>query len=335
MTSRYAPSIAAILLSAALGAPGPAAAGPADPGNDYLGQPSPGRTPAMFAPGIVSTGLSERDLAITPDGDEIYFSVVAPGHSVATIMVVRRVEGRWGAPEPASFSGGPGYLDMEPAISPDGTRLFFLSTRPASRGAEPNEDIWVVERTAAGWSEPRNLGAPINTPQAEYFPSVTNDGTLYFARREPQGRQEFIYRARLVDGRYQEPERLPEQVNAGAARFNAFVAPDESFIILSVVGREDAISPADYHVVFADSGGGWHEPINLGRPINLPRVPGYSPYVSRDGKYFFFMSQRPSGALPDRRLTREDYRRLHDAPGNGLSDIWWVDAAVVTDLRPR
>ena len=335
MTSRYAPLTAAILVLSALCLSGPAAAGPVDPGSDYLGQTPPGRAPAIFAPGIVSTGLAERDLAITPDGDEIYYSVVAPGHGVATIMVVRRIAGRWLAPEPASFSGNPAHLDLEPAISPDGKRLFFLSNRPASPGAEPGEDIWVVERTAAGWSEPRNLGSPVNTPQAEYFPSVTNDGTLYFARREPEGRAEFIYRSRPVDGRFQEPERLPDQVNAGAARFNAFVAPDESFIILSVVGREDAISPADYSVVFAAPDGGWHEPINLGQPINLPRVLGYSPYVSRDGKFFFFMSQRPSGALPDRRLTREDYRRLSDGPGNGQSDIWWVDSAVITDLRPR
>ena len=41
---------------------------------NYLGQELPGMTPRLFAPGIVSTGLSERDMAITPDGDEIYFS---------------------------------------------------------------------------------------------------------------------------------------------------------------------------------------------------------------------------------------------------------------------
>lgn len=335
MARRFALFLGVIVVISAGTAAVPASEGPGEPEGDYLGQQPPGLMPELFGPGVVSTGLAERDLAITPDGNEIYFSVVAPAHGTATIMVIRRVEGRWGAPEPASFSGAPGYLDMEPAISSDGARLFFLSNRPTEPGAEPNEDIWVVERTPAGWSEPRNLGTPINTPQAEYFPSVTNDGTLYFSRREPEGRVEYIYRSRLVDGRYQEPERLPEQVNAGTARFNAFVAPDESYIVLSIVGRSDAISPADYYVVFAATDGAWHEPVNLGNPINLPRVLGFSPYVSRDGRYFFLMSQRPAGVLPDGRLTYADYQRLARGPGNGLSDIWWVDAKVITGLAPR
>lgn len=304
------------------------------PATDYLGQTLPGRAPALFAPGIVSTGLAERDLAVTPDGNEIYFTVVGPAWAFSTIMVVRRVDGRWLAPEPASFSGDPGHVDLEPAISADGSRLFFVSKRPANPGVEPNEDIWFVERTQAGWSSPRNLGAPVNSPDPEFFPSLARDGTIYFTRGKKGGQVEHIFRSRLVEGVYQEPEMLPAEVNCGTTRFNAMVAPDESFVILGVVGREDAISPADYYVVFAKPGGGWHEPKNLGSPINLPRVLGYAPSLSPDGRYFFFMSQRLSAEPPARRLTYADYQQLGQGPGNGQSDIWWVDATVITDLRP-
>ncbi|MGV8040479.1 MAG: TolB family protein [Thermoanaerobaculaceae bacterium] len=305
------------------------------PAGDYLGQKPPGRTPELFGPGVVSTGLSERDLAISPDGNEIYYTVVGPAHAYSTIMVVRREGGRWLGPETASFSGGSTHMDIEPALSPDGKRLFFLSNRPAAPGAAPNEDIWVVDRTAAGWSEPRNLGAPVNSPDAEFFPSVTRDGTIYFTRGKKGGEVEHVYRSRLVDGVYQAPEQLPEQVNCGATRFNAFVAPDESYVILGVVGRDDAISPADYYVVFRKPDGSWHEPRNLGTPINLPGVLGYSPAVSPDGRYFFFMSQRPSAEPPAGRLRYADYQRLGGGPGNGQGDIWWVDAAVIADLMPR
>jgi len=305
------------------------------PAADYLGQPPPGRPPRLFAAGIVSTGLDERDMAITPDGNEMYFSVVGPGYAYATIMVVKRADGRWGRPQPASFSGNAQHMDIEPAISPDGKRLFFMSKRPLTPGGEPNEDIWVVDRTPTGWSEARNLGAPVCTPEPEFFPSVTREGTIYFTRRPGGGRAEFIYRSRLVDGRYAEPERLPVEVNSGETHFNAFVAPDESYIVLGVQGREDGIGPADYYVAFRKPDGGWHETINLGKPINLPDVLGYSPSVSPDGKYFFFMSHRVAGDRPTGRLTRADYERLAAGPGNGLGDVWWVDAAVVTDLRPR
>jgi hypothetical protein len=38
----------------------------------------------------------------------------------------------------------------------------------------------MVERKGEGWGEPRNLGAPINSPGAEWFPTLAADGTLYF-----------------------------------------------------------------------------------------------------------------------------------------------------------
>jgi len=33
--------------------------------------------------------------------------------------------------------------------------------------------IWVMHRTATGWGEPRNLGAPVNSEESEYFPTLT------------------------------------------------------------------------------------------------------------------------------------------------------------------
>ena len=44
-----------------------------------------------------------------------------------------------------------------------------------------------------------------------------------------------------------ETELLPEQVNCGANRFNAFVSPDESFVIVPAAGMEDAYDGVDYY----------------------------------------------------------------------------------------
>jgi len=304
---------------------------------DYLGQEPPGMDPRLFAPGIVSTGLSERDMAMTPDGDEIYFSgALGANHDFSAILVVRRVEGRWSKPEVAPFSGN--YMDLEPAISPDGQRFFFLSNRPLPGSSEPlgNEDIWVMDRTATGWSEPASLGPPVNSEAAEFFPSVTRDGTLYFTRRG-EGRSETIFRSRLVDGAYTEPEELGPEVNSGQSQFNAFIAPDESYLVVCVWGREDSLGGVDYYVVFRSPEDEWSEPINLGEGINLTEGSEWSPYVSPDGRYFFFMSSRST--IQDRhspdRLGYADMQRLHDLPMNGNSDIWWVDARVITDLRSQ
>src|SRR5690554_848112 len=45
-----------------------------------------------------------------------------------------------------------------------------------------------VLRTAAGWSEPVNLGMPVNTPYWESQPSFSADGkTLLFVSNRPGG----------------------------------------------------------------------------------------------------------------------------------------------------
>ena len=91
---------------------------------------------------------------------------------------------------------------------------------------------------------------------------------------------------------------------------NAFIAPDESYLILSVLGRPDAIGRSDYYVCFRSPDDVWSDPVNLGEAINVPDAQGYSPYVSPDGKYFFFTSRR-----------------------RGKADIYWITAEIVEDLK--
>ena len=107
----------------------PALSGP------FMGQTLPDSIPELFAPGVVSTGMFTRDMAISPDGKEIYFCVAIGNYTYSTILFTKEVDGRWLPPEIVPFSGGPGVLDFEPAFSADGSRLFFLSNRPD--GDEP------------------------------------------------------------------------------------------------------------------------------------------------------------------------------------------------------
>ena len=300
----------------------------------YLGESPPGLTPQVFAPGLIGTGGFERDLAITPDGREIYFGVAGPAYQYTTIAVTRLIDGRWTEPEVVPGLDDPRYLHLEPALSADGNTLYYLSTRPdTAAGVSPgNQDIWYLTRTPEGWSAPRNLGAPINSAAPEYFPSVTRDGTVYFTREEPGSRAGSIWRARRSGSGYLPPEKLPPQVNSGRSQFNAFVAPDESYAIVPIDGRSDSIGGSDYYVVFRDSNDRWSEPINIGPAVNTTGSQEFSPYVSPDGKYFFFMSSRL--ARPER-LTFRGLRDLQESPGNGNADIYWVDATLVTSLRAR
>jgi hypothetical protein len=276
-----------------------------------------------------------RDVAITPDGKEIYFCVAIGNYTYSTILYTREVEGRWQAPQIVPFSGGPGVLDFEPALSADGNRLFFLSTRPDGDEEPGDQDIWMVERDAEGqWGLPQNLGEAVNTEGGEFFPSLTRDGNLYFTRNAPGSGLNQIFRSRLVDGVYQEAELLPEQVNCGTNRFNAFVAPDESYMIVPAAGMPDAYDGVDYYMVFRDKDDRWSQPVNMGELVNQDNARGWSPYVSPDGKAFFFMATRTQEIEEDQ-WNFETLKQLNDSPNNGNADIYWVNAGFFQKLRER
>ncbi|MEW5924712.1 MAG: hypothetical protein AB1746_12055 [Candidatus Zixiibacteriota bacterium] len=291
----------------------------------YLGQTFPQQTIKVFAPDFVSTRFSERDAAFSPDGNEFYFTLSA--RPMNAIIWTKLENGQWTHPEVASFSGK--YSDLEPAFSHDGRRLYFVSNRPLSDSGEPKDyDIWYVEREGAGWGRPVNLGAPVNTEKDEFYPSLAVNGNIYFTAEYEKS--EDIYRSRLVDGLYQIPEKMSQAVNRDDTyEFNAFVAPDESYIIFTSYGRDDDMGGGDLYISFQTDAEIWNDAINLGSDINSP-VLDYCPYVTPDGMYFFFTSRR--GGLSAHHETPLSYSRITefmDRIENGQDNIYWIDIKAI------
>ena len=69
-------------------------------------------------------------------------------------------------------------LFAHPAVSPDGMWLYFVSDMPGGMGGK---DIWRAQLTTSGIGAIENLGAPINTPGDEMFPTFRPNGDLYFS----------------------------------------------------------------------------------------------------------------------------------------------------------
>jgi len=297
----------------------------------YIGTELPGPEPELFAPGIVTNGFQTRDVAITPDGNELYFGAFSSKYY--TILVSKKVKDGWTRPEVMKHMENPDYMNIEPAINADGSKFFFLSNRPDSAmGVElGQQDIWVMDREGDNWGKPYNLGPPVNTDQPEFFPSLTNDGTIYFTRNDASSRIAYIYRSRLVEGKYQEAEKLPEQVNCGLNHYNAFIAQDESYIIVPTVGREDSFGGTDYYISFRDMDDNWSNPINMGEKVNTPDTFEFSAYVTRDGKVLFFMSKRY--AKQPEKLTYDYLVSEHVKPESGNPSIYWMDAGFINTLR--
>lgn len=296
---------------------------------DYLGENQPDSLSKIFAPGIVSTGLYERDFTITPDGNQIFWTIMSRSYSVIVTSV--RKNGVWSKPEVASFSGSKKFLDAEPFVEPNGKKLFFLSTRP-QKHQEPKsgwvyEDIWVSDKTEYGWSEAYNLGSPINTDAREYFPSVTKDGTIYFNREFEKGPKK-VMRSKLINGKYQEPVELPKEVNATEFQFNPCIAPDESYIILCTRLKEGAIGNIDYAISFRDENDNWSKLRAIGGGVNYKGSSAIAPYITPDGKYLFF-SQSRTKASESLKYTYKEIRESLVEPKNGNSDIFWVNTQIL------
>jgi Tol biopolymer transport system component len=250
----------------------------------------PGKQAALpFGAGLLSLSeTNDRVVAIHPNGRELYFTRLAP----PAPQILRSVyaNGRWQQPAVAAFSTA--GANVEPSISPDGKALYFISTREPSKGT----DIWKVDRSGQGWSEPHRLSDTVNSDANEWHPQVTANGDLYFAvenRSDGFGDAD-LYIAQYREGQYLPAENLGRNINSVAADWDAYVSPDESYLIFKS-NRLGGYGGLDMYVSEYKAGS-WEPARNIGAAINTDRDED-SGDVTPDGRYLIF-SRRRSAAEP-------------------------------------
>ena len=284
-----------------------------------------------FMPELMDRFPNVRDIAISPDGSEIYFSVSPFHKEFYAIVVIQKIRDGWSEPEVASFSGQ--YSDLEPAFSSDGLKLFFASQRPLNDTInEPKDwDIWYVERKSpeAAWSEPINPGAPLNSEGNEFYPSVTKRGDLYFTTTpDKDSNKEDIFVSRYSKNGYSQPVPLPSEINTDGYEFNAFIAPDESYLIFSSFGREDDNGGGDLYIAFRGSDGKWQSAQNMGPMINSEQL-DYCPFVDGQTQTFYFTSESSNvSKFFDRPQTLKALEDEFYQFENGLSRIYQMPFSI-------
>jgi hypothetical protein len=281
------------------------------PAGPYLGQREPGVQAEMFAPGVVSLpGRREGTAVFSPDGLIFYFTVVAADQSFATHEMHRRDTG-WTSPRRAAFADLGNTSDAH--FSPDGTTLYFSSTRPP--GTPPwNHRTWTASRTADGWSEPRLLEVGVDTDKGIHFPTISRRGTLWvgtFADKSPLpnlGKGDLYYIETAAAKMLLQNPGIP--INSPHEDWDPFVAPDESYLVFAS-DRPGGLGSIDIWISFRASDGSWGVPLNLGPDVNTSGV-DVAGRVTPDGRFLFF--ERP---------TRTE------------QDIYWVSTEIISRLRPK
>lgn len=135
----------------------------------------------------LNTDEDEGACCFSPDFRTMYITQCANDPSYpkyATICTSQRADAAWGKITPITLTKDTLSSFAHPAISPDGNWLYFCSDMP---GGEGGLDIWRVQIVAGGYGAVENLGATINTPGNEMFPTFRPNGDLYFSSDGHQG----------------------------------------------------------------------------------------------------------------------------------------------------
>lgn len=276
----------------------------------------------IFASGYISTSLYERDIAISPDGNKIIYTLSDYKQSRRCLVMIKKNGNKWGNKEILSFSGQ--YSDIEPFFSADGNKLYFASNRPVSADTNRTDyNIWVSERTNQGWGEPTSLPPCINTVQDEFFPSLGKNNNLYFtsARENGPGKED-IYISRYAVGEYMEPVPLDTNVNTATYEFNAYVNPEENLIIFSSYGRKDDQGGGDLYFSKKDQNGNWLPSVNMGSLINSDKL-DYCPFLDIPRGNFYFTSDR--NETPPKRINNvSEIDHLANGILNGMGNIYRI-----------
>ena len=132
------------------------------------------------AEGELNSEMDEGIVSFTPDGQTMYLTMArrAPDANTSVeIYTSQRSDATWSAPQKFEIISDTISAVGHPAVSADGTWLYFTSDMPGGYGGK---DIWRINlKERKGSLE--NLGPQINTPGDEMFPYSRNDSTLYFA----------------------------------------------------------------------------------------------------------------------------------------------------------
>ena len=272
----------------------------------YLNQNRPGLKAQIFAPEIVSLkDRYEYGSVFSADGKEFYYAAII--NKKPQIHMIQLLKDGWS--EPAVVIASDKYEYNDPFLSPDQSKLFFISDQAADgQGPVKDFDIWYLEREKDGWSKPVNAGPSINTSKHEYYMSFSSDGKMYFssngATNQADDKNFDIFSSKFSDGKFQPSQKLTGAINSEFYEADVFISPNEQYIIFCGE-RPDGSGKGDLYISFKDANGIWQKAKNMG---NLVNTDGYEfcPFVTSDGKYLFFSRD---------------------------GDIYWMSADVIETLK--
>ena len=167
-------------------------------------------------PGIINSSYEEKSITISSDEKTLYFSSNRPGGygGLDIYRATKDAKGEWSNVKNMGPKINTEYDDDGPFIDYDGKTLYFSSKGRKGMGGF---DIYksVFDEATNEWSEPENLGYPINTPDNDIYFVSTKDGkrAYYSSVREDGLGYDDIFMITIPEVvAAKEPDPLPDVV---------------------------------------------------------------------------------------------------------------------------
>jgi len=271
-----------------------------------------------------------RDFTMNTDGNEAYFTIQNPLEELAIIVRMTKKKNKWSKPIMLPFCGN--YRDIEPSLSPDGLRLYFSSDRPTNSDSTKAKDydIWYVERKdiKSDWSAPINFGAPVNSDKDEFYPSLSRKGNIYFTSERENGIGQddiFISTWNETNKTFSPPTPLAKSINTPGLEFNAYIEPDEKYVLYTGYARPGNVGSGDLFISYKTKDGSWGESQSLGPVINSKYM-DYCPFVDLKTNTLYFTSRR-SDISKNHFQNLEEFDKVIHQYENGFSRMYKVSIA--------
>ena len=200
--------------------------------------------------GPINTAGYDACTSISPDGTTMFLYRNDPSEARGgeIFMSKRTTSGKWKTPEILSKPVNTSYYEDGACITPDGNTMFFVSERPGGLG---RGDIYYTKKTAEGWGEPVNVGAPVNSAFDENGLYLTPDGkTLFFCSNGPSSMGFYdIFKTSIgTDGKCSAPVNLGFPINSVAMETKFVMTSDKKAAYIATV-RDSGIGERDIVMV--------------------------------------------------------------------------------------
>lgn len=133
--------------------------------------------PPVPLPGIINSSFEEKSISISKDGKTLYFSSNRPGGQggIDLYKATKDGKGDWSNVKNLGPKINTEFDEEAPFIGYDMVTLYFSSKGHKNMGSY---DIFraVYDPPKNTWSDPENLGYPINTPDDDIFYITSSDG---------------------------------------------------------------------------------------------------------------------------------------------------------------